>query len=217
MADGKPEKTFDAKIVLLGNSGVGKTSLVYRYVHGIYQNEQPNTIGASFMTKRMLVDDWKIKLQIWDTAGQERFRCMTPMYYRAAAAAILVYDITEPESFKSVKGWVDELKSNVPDGIVLAIAGHKADLADQRRVSIEEAREYANSIGAIMLETSALNNTGIENLFVEIARKLLVAQSGIGKAITGNVGGGGRVAPTISHPNTSNDGTAPASSGGCCG
>merc|ERR1711974_92550 len=99
---GDKEQTCDAKLVLLGNSGVGKTSVVLRYVQGVYSLDQPSTIGASFMTKRMFLDDWKVKLQIWDTAGQERFRSMAPMYYRGASAAILVYDITSVESFENV-------------------------------------------------------------------------------------------------------------------
>jgi len=177
---GANEKAFDAKIVLLGNSGVGKTSLVWRYIHGCYSTDQPSTIGASFMTKRIYVDDWKVKFQIWDTAGQERFRSMTPMYYRAAAAAILVYDITSHESFDAVKQWVEELKSNVEGNIVIAIAGHKLDLEEYRQVRYARAKEYADSIGAALFETSAMNNSGIEDLFNEVARRLSSRQSTMG-------------------------------------
>jgi len=171
------DNSFDAKIVVLGNSGVGKTSLLYRYVHGSYSTDQPNTIGAAFMTKRIFIDDWKVKFQIWDTAGQERFRSMTPMYYRAAAAAILVYDITSPESFEAVKEWVTELKTNVTDDIVIAIAGHKVDLEHSRRVSKNQATEFAKSCSAAVIsETSALNNNGIEELFESMARCLIEKQ-----------------------------------------
>jgi len=170
------ETSFDAKIVVLGNSGVGKTSLVYRYVHGSYSNDQPSTIGASFMTKRIFVDDWKVKFQIWDTAGQERFRSMTPMYYRAASGAILVYDITSNESFDSVKDWVEELRTKVEDDIVIAIAGHKLDLEKLRQVNRNVAIEYSKKIGALHYETSALNNNGIEELFENLARQLIQKQ-----------------------------------------
>jgi len=171
----KDEKSCDAKLVLLGNSGVGKTSLVLRYVQGVYSLDQPSTIGASFMTKRMLLEDWKVKLQIWDTAGQERFRSMTPMYYRGASAAILVYDVTSVESFECVKDWVTELRTQVQHDIVLAIAGNKKDLEDQRQVKLAKAKEYADSVGAIIYETSAKDNEGIEELFVDVSRRLIEA------------------------------------------
>jgi len=163
----------DAKLVLLGNSGVGKTSLVYRYVQGAFSGELSSTIGASFMTKRMFVDGVKVKLQIWDTAGQERFRSMTPMYYRAASAAILVYDVTAHESFEAVREWVDELSNNVEGDIVLAIAGNKVDLASYKQVQTKKAKAYADSIGAIFYETSAMTNEGIEDLFLDISRRLI--------------------------------------------
>mmetsp|Transcript_3845 Transcript_3845/g.6234 ORF Transcript_3845/g.6234 Transcript_3845/m.6234 type:complete len:205 (-) Transcript_3845:42-656(-) len=173
MADKGAEQTCDAKLVLLGNSGVGKTSVVLRYVQGVYSLDQPSTIGASFMTKRMFLDDWKVKLQIWDTAGQERFRSMTPMYYRGASAAILVYDITSVESFECVKDWVVELRTQVQHDIVLAIAGNKKDLEEQRQVKLAKAQEYAESVGAIIYETSAKDNEGIEELFVDVSRRLI--------------------------------------------
>ena len=173
MSDSKDGKSCDAKLVLLGNSGVGKTSVVLRYVQGVYSLDQPSTIGASFMTKRMFLDDWKVKLQIWDTAGQERFRSMTPMYYRGASAAILVYDVTSVESFECVKDWVTELRTQVQHDIVLAIAGNKKDLEEQRTVKLAKAKEYADSVGAIIYETSAKDNEGIEELFVDVSRRLI--------------------------------------------
>jgi len=214
--DGKQMKSRDAKIVLLGDSAVGKTSLVYRYVHGHFEAENPSTIGASFLTKRMTVADWQVKLQIWDTAGQERFRCMTPMYYRSAEAAILVYDITNEQTFASIKRWVDELKSNVGDGIVLAIAGNKVDLAPQRQVDAARAKEYADSIGAIMLETSAANNTGIGNLFEEIANRLISNQR-VSPVRPPGVGGNGNTGGVVRLEPSGPTGTAAPSGGGCCG
>jgi len=164
---------FDAKLVLLGNSGVGKTSLVLRYVQGTYTPDQSSTIGASFMTKRMHVQDFKLKLQIWDTAGQERFRSMTPMYYRGANAAILVYDITADDSFQAVKDWVSELTANIRTEIVIAIAGNKCDLDSHRAVPFSKAKSYAEGIGAICIETSAKDDKGIEDLFIQISMKLV--------------------------------------------
>jgi len=121
----------------------------------------------------IFIDDFKVKFQIWDTAGQERFRSMTPMYYRAASAAILVYDISNQDSFEAVKEWVQELKTNVLDDIVIAIAGHKSDLENSRQVNKAQAVEYARKIGAFLHETSALNNNGIEELFEIMAKSLI--------------------------------------------
>jgi len=155
------------------SAGVGKTSLVMRYVSGSWASDQSSTIGASFMTKRMFLDDWKVKLQIWDTAGQERFRSMTPMYYRGAQAAVLVYSIDSNETFDNVKDWVRELNANVRNDIIIAIAGNKSDLEERRQVPLEKAKDYAESIDGIFIETSAKANKGIEELFLEVTRKLI--------------------------------------------
>ena len=119
-----------------------------------------STIGASFLMKELLVNQQKVTLQIWDTAGQERFRSMAPLYYRGAVAAILVFSMTDESSFEKLKEWVRELQSNVDEPLVLAIACNKADLAEQRTVSYDAATSYAASIGALIYETSAKNNTG---------------------------------------------------------
>jgi len=164
--------TFDAKIVLLGHTGVGKTSVALRYVQDVFSDRSSPTIGASFLAKRIVLDDAKIKLQIWDTAGQERFRSLAPMYYRGACAAILVYEINAYESFEKIQDWVNELKTNVREEIVLAIVGNKVDLEHQRTVSVEEAKQYAKEIGALFTETSAKSGAGIETLFANIAAQL---------------------------------------------
>lgn len=164
--------TFDAKIVLLGHTGVGKTSVALRYVQDIFTDHSSPTIGASFLTKRIVLDDVRIKLQIWDTAGQERFRSLAPMYYRGACAAILVYDITQYDSFQKVQDWVNELKTNVREEIVLAIVGNKLDLEHERGVSVEDAKQYAKEIRAFFTETSAKSGSGVEALFANIAGQL---------------------------------------------
>ena len=116
-----------------------------------------------------------MKAQIWDTAGQERFRSMAPLYYRGAVAAILVFSITDEASFEKLKEWVRELKQNHPvdEPMVLAIACNKCDLSEQRVVPWETASQYAESIGALIYETSAKSNTGVSNLFTDVARKLV--------------------------------------------
>jgi len=167
------ELAVDAKVVVIGNTGVGKTCIVLRYVQGKFVMHTASTIGASFMIKKLFLDNCRLTLQIWDTAGQERFRSMGPMYYRGAAAAIVVFDITSEDSFTQLQQWVDELRKNSDENIVLAIACNKCDLSGQRAVAFKRAKEYAESVGAIVYETSAKANKGIEDLFVEISRKII--------------------------------------------
>eukprot|EP01101_Sappina_pedata_P013139 TRINITY_DN9430_c0_g1_i1.p1 TRINITY_DN9430_c0_g1~~TRINITY_DN9430_c0_g1_i1.p1 ORF type:complete len:223 (+),score=53.00 TRINITY_DN9430_c0_g1_i1:85-753(+) len=163
---------FDAKIVVLGDTGVGKTSMSLRYVQDLFPDTTNPTVGASFLTKRIVIDDTKMKLQIWDTAGQERFRTLAPMYYRGACAAILVYDITCEESFVKVQDWIQELRANVTTPLVLALVGNKVDLESQREIPSDDAQTYANEIGALFFESSARTCQGIEPLFFGVAKKV---------------------------------------------
>eukprot|EP00657_Telonema_sp_P-1_P009499 TRINITY_DN3734_c0_g1_i1.p1 TRINITY_DN3734_c0_g1~~TRINITY_DN3734_c0_g1_i1.p1 ORF type:complete len:207 (+),score=48.09 TRINITY_DN3734_c0_g1_i1:190-810(+) len=168
----------DAKVVVIGNTGVGKTCIVLRYVQGKFVMHTASTIGASFMIKKLFIDNTRLTLQIWDTAGQERFRSMGPMYYRGAAAAILVFDITSEDSFQSLQQWIDELRNNSDENIILAIACNKCDLSPQRAVALKRAQEYAKSVGAIVHETSAKGNKGIEELFVDISKAIVAERGG---------------------------------------
>ncbi|PWN97415.1 ras-domain-containing protein [Tilletiopsis washingtonensis] len=133
----------DLKVVILGAQGVGKTSLVHRYTTGQFSASSiPSTIGASFLTQKLVVDGTKVRLQLWDTAGQERFRSMAPMYYRGSNAAVIVYDITNEASFADVKTWIEELRKNVSNDLVIHVVGSKLDLApSHRQVFLDEARE----------------------------------------------------------------------------
>jgi Ras-related protein Rab-21 len=159
-------------------SGVGKTSLVAKYISNIYSKEIGPTIGASFFTCKINLNDTKggkilenfllikliflffllikVKMQIWDTAGQERFKAMAPLYYRNANAALLIFDLTSHASFEEVKSWILELQKNVQEPMFLLLVGNKADLVDKRAVSKEEAFVYAHSIGAKFLESSVV-------------------------------------------------------------
>ncbi|EFA74727.1 Rab GTPase [Heterostelium album PN500] len=166
---------------------VGKTAIAIRYSEGVFPTRPLSTVGASFLTKNIYVDNSRIKFQIWDTAGQDRFRSLAPMYYRGACVAVLVYDVTVPLSFEKVKLWVEELKTNIQEeircmlltvihlrySIVLIVCGNKIDLVEKRQVSREIALQYAGEIGAVYFETSAKNNEGIDQMFLEIAKKLL--------------------------------------------
>jgi len=168
-----PNAAIEAKIVLLGDSGVGKTSIALRFTQDTFQPMTNPTIGASFLLKNMVIDEKKIKLQIWDTAGQERFKSLTPMYYRDASAALLIYDITSASSFNKVKEWVNELRVNVPDDIIIVVVGNKIDQAKNRQLKPEIGQEYARSVGASFIETSAKTKEGIEEVFKDIATRLI--------------------------------------------
>eukprot|EP00026_Physarum_polycephalum_P014557 Phypoly_transcript_15086.p1 GENE.Phypoly_transcript_15086~~Phypoly_transcript_15086.p1 ORF type:complete len:227 (+),score=29.02 Phypoly_transcript_15086:261-941(+) len=164
---------INAKVVILGSTGVGKTALSVRYCEGVFLATTKATIGGSFLAKNVVMDGVRLKLQLWDTAGQERFRSLAPMYYRGAAAAVLVYDITNPDSFQKTQDWVAELQSNVTDDIVLVVVGNKLDLAKQRNITKEKGKEFADTINASYIETSAKDGEGITQLFTDICKKIV--------------------------------------------
>ncbi|KAJ1036081.1 hypothetical protein NDA18_000226 [Ustilago nuda] len=142
-----PNNQLEAKVVILGSQGVGKTSLVHRYTSGQFAiASTPSTIGASFLTKKLIVDGVKVRLQLWDTAGQERFRSMAPMYYRGSHAAVIVYDITSMSSFMDIQAWIEELKKNMSTDLLIHVVGAKADLAwSSRQVDLDFARATVRS------------------------------------------------------------------------
>jgi len=151
---------------------VGKSSLVLRFVKRQFFEYQESTIGAAFLTQTVQLSDCVVKFEIWDTAGQERYHSLAPMYYRGAAAAIVVYDITNRQSFVRAKSWVKELQRQGSANIVIALAGNKLDLADQRQVDLEEAKAYADDNNIFLLETSAKSNTNVTEIFKQIATAL---------------------------------------------
>jgi len=159
------------KLVLLGDSSAGKSSLVLRYIKNSFFEFQEATIGAAFFTHNIRVEDRSLILEIWDTAGQERYHSLAPMYYRGASASIVAYDITNMNSFNRAKIWVNELRRNNPN-VIIGLSGNKCDLESQREVSYEEAEFYANENDLIFMETSAKNNINIEELFYEIAKNI---------------------------------------------
>ncbi|XP_074578721.1 uncharacterized protein LOC141835191 isoform X1 [Curcuma longa] len=164
---------FTFKLVLLGDGRVGKTSLVLRYVNNVFSEKQEATVQASYLTKRVVAGGVPITLSIWDTAGQERFHALGPIYYRDADAALLVYDITDSDTFVRVKKWVKELQQMASKDIVMAIAANKSDLVRSKKYDTQEAESYATSIGAKLFVTSAKFGTGIDEVFHEIATRLL--------------------------------------------
>ncbi|KAI9254897.1 ras family-domain-containing protein [Helicostylum pulchrum] len=171
---GKPTKV---KLVLLGESAVGKSSLVLRFVHKQYNENRDATIGAAFLSQKCQLEDRVIKFEIWDTAGQERFHSLAPMYYRNAQSAIVVYDITQYASYERAKQWVKELLKQAADGIVIALVGNKLDLEENRQVPSEEATAYALSNQLIFHETSAKDAIHVDELFKSIGTRIPISTS----------------------------------------
>ncbi|CAN6481755.1 unnamed protein product [Victoria cruziana] len=161
-----------AKLVLLGDMGTGKSSLVLRFVKGQFYEFQESTIGAAFFTQTVAVEGRSVKFEIWDTAGQERYHSLAPMYYRGAAAAIVVYDMTNPDSFDRAKKWVEELRQQGNPNMMVALAGNKVDMEEKRQIKEEVARAYATEAGLLFIQTSAKTAEGVNELFQEIAKGL---------------------------------------------
>jgi Ras-related protein Rab-5B/Ras-related protein Rab-5C len=162
------EKICQFKLVLLGESAVGKSSLVLRFVKGQFHEYQESTIGAAFLTQTVNLDDTTVKFEIWDTAGQERYHSLAPMYYRGAQAAIVVYDITNQDTFVRAKNWVKELQRQASPNIVIALSGNKADLASKRMVEYDEAQIYAEENSLLFMETSAKTAMNVNEIFLAI-------------------------------------------------
>jgi len=169
MTDGS--KAF--KVVLLGEGRVGKTCLCLRYVQNSFTDHQESTIQATYLEKRLNMAKKPVRLMIWDTAGQERFHALGPIYYREASGAVLVYDITDRESFSKVRNWVHELRAELGQQIQLVIAGNKADLEKKRQVDNEDAKTYAASVGAVHMLCSAKSGGGVEEVFLELTKLML--------------------------------------------
>ncbi|ANB14656.1 Rab family GTPase VPS21 [Sugiyamaella lignohabitans] len=161
------------KLVLLGESAVGKSSLVNRFAKDQFDDFRESTIGAAFLTQTVQVDpNTIVKFEIWDTAGQERYKSLAPMYYRNANCAVVVYDITQSASLTRAKAWVKELQHQANENIIIALAGNKFDLQESRDVDTSVAEAYAKEAGLLFFETSAKTGENVTELFTAIAKKL---------------------------------------------
>lgn len=168
-------KIIQAKLVLLGDMGTGKTSLVLRFIKGQFLDHQEPTIGAAFFTQILSLTEATVKFDIWDTAGQERYHSLAPMYYRGAAAAVVVYDISNMDTFTRAKKWVEELQRQGNSNLVMALVANKCDLEPKREVETEEGEQFAQENGMFYIETSAKTAENINELFYEIAKRLAKA------------------------------------------
>ena len=156
------------KIVLIGDTSVGKTNILSKYLSNEFDPDSKATVGVEFGTKDLEIENNKVKVQIWDTAGQERYRSITNAYYKGAKGSLLVYDITNPKSFEDLDRWLSDLKSNADDKISVILIGNKSDLENERKVTLEQGKEKAEFFKLAFMETSALNGNNIEKAFNEL-------------------------------------------------
>mmetsp|Transcript_49192 Transcript_49192/g.76788 ORF Transcript_49192/g.76788 Transcript_49192/m.76788 type:complete len:198 (-) Transcript_49192:348-941(-) len=160
------------KLLLIGDSGVGKSCLLLRFADDTYTESYISTIGVDFKIRTLELDGKTIKLQIWDTAGQERFRTITSSYYRGANGIIVVYDVTDNESFNNVKQWMNEIDKYASDKVNKMLVGNKCDLTSKKVVDYDTGKELADSLGIPFLETSAKNSTNVEQAFITMAAEI---------------------------------------------
>jgi len=167
-----PEYDYLFKLLLIGDSGVGKSCLLLRFADDTYTESYISTIGVDFKIRTIEQGGKTIKLQIWDTAGQERFRTITSSYYRGAHGIIIVYDVTDQESFNNVKQWMQEIDRYGTDNVRKLLVGNKCDLETSRVVSFEDGQNFAESIGIPFAETSAKNGIAVEEAFNQMAAEI---------------------------------------------
>ncbi len=172
MAGGKRDYDYLFKLVLIGDSGVGKSCLLLRFADDAFTDSYISTIGVDFRFRTVQIGEKYVKLQIWDTAGQERFRTITSAYYRGAVGALLVYDISKHATFENVERWLKELRDHADSNIVIMLVGNKSDLRHLRAVSTDEAMAFAEKHNLAFIETSALDSTGVETAFHRILTEI---------------------------------------------
>lgn len=185
-------KTYDFlfKLLLIGDSGVGKTCVLFRFAEDAFNSTFISTIGIDFKIRTIEMDGKKIKLQIWDTAGQERFRTITTAYYRGAMGIMLVYDITNEKSFDNIKNWIRNIEEHATSDVEKMVLGNKCDMNDRRQVSKERGEQLAIEYGIKFMETSAKASINVEEAFLTLARDIKLKMDR--KADGGAGGAGGR-------------------------
>lgn len=199
-----PTYDMQIKLLMIGDSGVGKTCLLLRYANDSFSPTFITTIGIDFKIKNIEIDNKRVKLQIWDTAGQERFRTITTSYFRGAQGIVLVYDVTDRRSFESIRNWISQIQQHADVHVNKILVGNKCDMLDEKVVSTEEGKKLAEEFNMLFWETSAKNGVNVEQCFHSIAKSVkdrIIADGGSGPT------GGKSVTLNSSKPTTKK---------GCC-
>jgi small GTP-binding protein len=172
ITDGNVKDDFKLKIVVVGDSGVGKTNLIRRFIQDDFQSNSKATVGVEFFSKSFKINDNVFKIEIWDTAGQERYKSITAAYYKGAKGGLVVYDVTSKTSFDNVDNWVSEIKEKASTDMKTMMIGNKIDLKDERTVSTEEAMEKAKLLELPLMEASALDSTNVKQAFYDLLKEM---------------------------------------------
>lgn len=160
------------KIIIIGNSGVGKSSLLLRFTDRIFEYSHVSTIGVDFKIQTIQLDNKIIKMQLWDTAGNERFRTITTSYYRGSHGVCIVFDLTDKQSFENINSWFTEIEKYASNNIKKILVGNKCDISKDREISYKEANEFANKLNIPYIETSAKDSINVQELFINLAKTL---------------------------------------------
>ncbi|XP_021913073.1 ras-related protein Rab6 isoform X3 [Zootermopsis nevadensis] len=174
---GNPLRKF--KLVFLGEQSVGKTSLITRFMYDSFDNTYQATIGIDFLSKTMYLEDRTVRLQLWDTAGQERFRSLIPSYIRDSTVAVVVYDITNANSFHQTSKWIDDVRTERGSDVIIMLVGNKTDLSDKRQVSTEEGERKAKELNVMFIETSAKAGYNVKQFVLQLFRRVAAALPGM--------------------------------------
>jgi small GTP-binding protein len=172
ITEGNVKDDFKLKIVVVGDSGVGKTNLIRRFIQDDFQSNSKATVGVEFFSKSFKINDNVFKIEIWDTAGQERYKSITAAYYKGAKGGLVVYDVTSKTSFDNVDNWVSEIKEKASTDMKTMMIGNKIDLKDERQVSTEEALEKAKLLELPLMEASALDSTNVKQAFYDLLKEM---------------------------------------------
>ena len=171
------EQDISYKLIIVGDTGVGKTNILSRFIIDDFSIETPSTITMEFGRKILELDGLKVKLQIWDTAGQEKYRSLTQSYFKGSKGAFIVYDVTREDTFQKVQGWYDDIKSAGDKECVIGIIGNKIDLEESRQISTDIGKRKADELQTLFAETSALQGLGINEAFEELVKKIMSSKS----------------------------------------